>query len=131
MIIWKFINICIITSVDALVSNLVIQHEVEAVDAQIATLEAQHKSIPDDLTDRKNALEIKQNLLVIQVQTGQLTMDKYLDQVRISIVDCKKLALVFKKANKLDEAKKALGRSKIMEGEVKEVEEAMASGAIE
>lgn len=94
-------------------------------------MEAQHKSIPDDLTDRKNALEIKQNLLVIQVQTGQLTMDKYLDQVRISIVDCKKLALVFKKANKLDEAKKALGRSKIMEGEVKEVEEAMASGAIE
>ncbi|CAG8584493.1 11936_t:CDS:10 [Rhizophagus irregularis] len=120
-----------LNNVDALVSNLVIQHEVEAVDAQIATLEAQHKSIPDDLTDRKNALEIKQNLLVIQVQTGQLTMDKYLDQVRISIVDCKKLALVFKKANKLDEAKKALGRSKIMEGEVKEVEEAMASGAIE
>jgi hypothetical protein len=127
----KLINTCIITSVDTLVSNLVIQHEVEAVNAQITTLEAQHKSIPDDLTDRKNALEIKQNLLVIQVQTGQLTMDKYLDQVRASIVDCKKLALVFKKAGKLEEAKKALGRSKIMEGEVKEVEEAMASGAIE
>ncbi|GBB92134.1 hypothetical protein RclHR1_01970016 [Rhizophagus clarus] len=120
-----------LNNVDALVSNLVIQHEVEAVNAQIATLEAQRKSIPDDLTDRKNALEIKQNLLVIQVQTGQLTMDKYLDQVRKGIVESKKLAVVFKKAGKLEEAKKALGRSKIMEGEVKEVEEAMANGAIE
>ncbi|RIA99742.1 hypothetical protein C1645_746568 [Glomus cerebriforme] len=120
-----------LNNVDALVSNLVIQHEVETVNAQIATLEAQRKSVPDDLTDRKNALEIKQNLLVIQVQTGQLTMDKYLDQVRASIISCKKLALVFKKAGKLEEAKKALGRSKIMESEVKEVEEAMASGAIE
>ena len=117
-------------SVDLLVSNLVRQHEIETVNAQIATLEAQRKSIPDDLTDRKTALDIKQNLLVIQVQTGQLTMDKYLDQVRASIIGCKKLALAFKKAGKLEEAKKALGRSKIMESEVKEVEEAMASGAM-
>src|SRR6266498_5477488 len=104
-----FLNLLLICnniyfSVDILVSNLVIQHEVEAVNAQIATLEAQHKPVPDDLTDRKNALEIKQNLLVIQVQTGQLTMDKYLDQVRASILSCKKLALVFKKADKFEEA---------------------------
>ena len=119
-----------LSSVDLLVSNLVIQHEIDTVNAQITTFESQRKTVPDDLTDRKNSLDIKQNLLVIQVQTGQLTMDKYLDQVRANITSCKKLALVLKKAGKLEEAKKALGRSKIMESEVKEVEEAMASGAM-
>ncbi|CAG8678626.1 12706_t:CDS:2 [Funneliformis caledonium] len=111
-------------------NNLVIQNELDVVNNQIAILEAQRKPVPDDLTDRKASLEIKQNLLVIQVETGQLTLDKYIDQVRVNIISCKKLALIFKKAGKLEEAKKALVRSKVMEGEVKEVEEAMASGAM-
>ncbi|CAI2169408.1 16096_t:CDS:2 [Funneliformis geosporum] len=119
-----------LNNVDLLVSSLVIQNELDVVNNQITILEAQRKPIPEDLTDRKASLDIKQNLLVIQVETGQLTLDKYIDQVRANIVSCKKLALIFKKAGKLEEAKKALVRSKIMEGEVNEVEEAMASGAM-
>ncbi|CAG8592425.1 4859_t:CDS:2, partial [Ambispora gerdemannii] len=120
-----------LNSVDNLVSNLVLEQEINLVNNQIASLQAQHKPVSDDLVDRKQALEIKMNLLVIQVQTGQLTMEKYLDQVRKSILNFKKLALFFKQAGKLEEAKRALARSKIMEKEIKEVEEAMANGAME
>ncbi|CAG8564590.1 2963_t:CDS:10 [Ambispora leptoticha] len=120
-----------LNNVDNLVSNLVLEQEINLVNNQIASLQAQRKPVSDDLVDRKQALEIKMNLLIIQVQTGQLTMEKYLDQVKKSISSFKKLALFFKQAGKLDEAKRALARSKIMEKEIKEVEEAMANGALE
>nr|CAG8436958.1 13447_t:CDS:2 [Entrophospora candida]CAG8438916.1 6698_t:CDS:2 [Entrophospora candida] len=118
-------------SVENIASNLVLQNEIELITNQITTLEAQRKPIPEDLLDRQNELEIKMNLLLISVQTNELTMAEYIERVKASIVNCKKLALFFKKAGKLDEAKKALRRSKIMEDEVKEVEEAIKSGVLE
>ncbi|CAH1761923.1 16086_t:CDS:2 [Entrophospora sp. SA101] len=117
--------------VENIASNLVLQNEIELITNQITTLEAQRKPIPEDLLDRQNELEIKMNLLLISVQTNELTMAEYIERVKASIVNCKKLALFFKKAGKLDEAKKALRRSKIMEDEVKEVEEAIKNGALE
>jgi len=57
-------------------------------------------------------------------------MDQYIAQVKASILKHKKLALTFKGAGKLDGAKQALARSKIMEKEVKEVEDAMANGPL-
>ncbi|CAJ0753947.1 22026_t:CDS:2 [Entrophospora sp. SA101] len=110
---------------------IILQNEIELITNQITTLEAQRKPIPEDLLDRQNELEIKMNLLLISVQTNELTMAEYIERVKASIVNCKKLALFFKKAGKLDEAKKALRRSKIMEDEVKEVEEAIKNGALE
>ncbi|CAJ0745314.1 21203_t:CDS:2 [Entrophospora sp. SA101] len=121
----------IIDDVENIASNLVLQNEIELITNQITTLEAQRKPIPEDLLDRQNELEIKMNLLLISVQTNELTMAEYIERVKASIVNCKKLALFFKKAGKLDEAKKALRRSKIMEDEVKEVEEAIKNGALE
>ncbi|KAG9291380.1 hypothetical protein G9A89_003484 [Geosiphon pyriformis] len=118
-----------LNNVDNIVSNLVLEHEINLANNLISSLKSQRKPIPEDLTDRKQALEIKMNLLIIQVQTGQLTMENYLNQVRASIIQFKKLALVFKQAGKIEEAKRALGRSKIMDGEVKEAEEAIANGA--
>jgi len=117
-------------SVDNLISNLVLEKEMGLVDSQIDTFKKQHKPVPEDLIDRKQALEIKMSLLVIQVESGQLTMDQYIAQVKASILKHKKLALTFKGAGKLDGAKQALARSKIMEKEVKEVEDAMANGPL-
>ncbi|CAG8534892.1 9206_t:CDS:2 [Acaulospora morrowiae] len=119
-----------LNNVDLLVSSKLLQQESEIIDAEIATLNAQQKPVPDELLDRKSAIQIKMSLMEVQVQTGQLTIDKYIEQVKASVVSCKKLALVFKKAGKLEAAKKVLVRSKVMEGEVKEIEEAMASGAM-
>ncbi|CAG8528003.1 14725_t:CDS:2, partial [Cetraspora pellucida] len=117
-----------LNNVDLIVSSGLLQEEINIVNSQITTLEARGKPIPGDLSDRKSALEIKTSLMEIQVQTGQLTIDKYLEQVKDSIVSFKKLALTFKKAGKIEEAKKALVKCKVMENEVKQMEEAMAGG---
>ncbi|CAG8530601.1 17383_t:CDS:2 [Acaulospora colombiana] len=119
-----------LNDVDLIVSTKLLQQESEMIDAEIATLQAQQKPVSDDLTDRKSAIQIKMTMMEMQVQTGQLTIDKYMEQVRASTANYKKLALVFKKAGKLEVAKKALVRSKTMEGELKEMEEAMAGGAM-
>ncbi|CAG8634985.1 8643_t:CDS:2 [Gigaspora rosea] len=120
-----------LNNVDLIVSTGLIQEEIELINSQILTLEAQGKPIPDDLSDRKSALEIKMSLMEIQVQTGQLTIDQYLDQVKASIADFKRFALIFKKAGKIEEAKKTLVKCKVMENEVKQMEEAMVSGGMD
>ncbi|OZJ01965.1 hypothetical protein BZG36_05599 [Bifiguratus adelaidae] len=69
------------------------------------------------IADRKQALDIKINILVIQVQTGQLTMDAYLQQVESRLARDTQLALLFKKAGKLEMAARAMKRRKIMQKE--------------
>lgn len=118
-------------SVELMVSSKLLQQESELIDAQIASLQTQQKPVPEDLLDRKSAIQIKINMMEIQVQTGQLTIDQYLDNVKKYIISCKRLALIFKKAGRMEEAKKSLSRSKLMENEVKEIEEAMSSGGME
>lgn len=46
----------------------------------------------------------------------------YIAKVKKSLEETKKLALVFKKAGKMDEAKKAMARIKLMTQEIEEVE---------
>ncbi|RHZ49946.1 hypothetical protein Glove_508g6 [Diversispora epigaea] len=120
-----------LNSVDLMVSSKLLQQESELIDAQIVSLQTQQKPVPEDLLDRKSAIQIKMNLMEIQVQTGQLTIDKYMENVKNYIINCKKLALIFKKAGRLEEAKKLLSRSKLMESEVKEIEEAMSGGGMD
>lgn len=95
----------------------------QLIDQQIAALTAKKCKIPDDLIDRKQALEIKMNLLVVQVQSGSLTMESYLMQVKKAIEFEKERALKYKAANSMDLAKKALLRVKMMQQEVDEVEQ--------
>ncbi|ORZ02963.1 hypothetical protein BCR43DRAFT_482474 [Syncephalastrum racemosum] len=120
-------------SVDSLVSNMVLEHETNAVAGALSggggggskLLSGASK---DDLMDRKQALDIKMNMLVIQVQTGMLDMDTYLDNVRKRMERDRELAVIFKKHNRLDLAKAALTRKKIMQNEVEEAAAAMAAG---
>jgi hypothetical protein len=71
------------------------------------------------------------NMLVIQVQTGGLSIEQYLANVKARIEQDKKCALVFKRAGRLDLAKQALRRKKIAQDEVDEAETAMAQQAEE
>ncbi|KAF1803952.1 hypothetical protein FB192DRAFT_1370576 [Mucor lusitanicus] len=113
-------------SVDNIVSNMVMEHELNLVNANLASKSGKQQK--DDLQDRKQALEIKMNMLVIQVQTGILDMDTYLENVQKRMDADRRLAIVFKKHNRLDLAKAALVRKKIMQDELDEARAAMAEG---
>ena len=83
--------------------------------------------LEEEHQDRLTQLEIKMKLLVLQVQTGQMTMEAYCAAVYARIGKDKQLALACKRLKLLPEAMRALTRSKIMTQEMKEVEEAMAA----
>lgn len=112
-------------SVDNIVSNMVMEHEMGLVNAGIAS--KQSAKVKEDLMDRKQAIEIKMNMLVIQVQTGILDMDTYLSNVQKRMDADRRLALIFKKHGRLDLAKAALTRKKIMQDELDEARAAMAA----
>jgi hypothetical protein len=128
LFVWRLTNTILSFSVDAIVSNMVLENEIGLVNSAIS---AYHGNVPDDLMDHKQALEIKMNMLVIQVQTGGLSIDQYLANVKARIEQDKKCALVFKRAGRLDLAKQALRRKKIAQDEVDEAETAMAQQAEE
>ncbi|KAG2192975.1 hypothetical protein INT47_012295 [Mucor saturninus] len=107
-------------SVDNLVSNMVMEHELGVVNAAMSG--AKNK---EEWMDRKQAIEIKMNMLVIQVQTGLLDMETYLANVQKRMEMDRRLAIVFKKYNRLDLARAALVRKKIMQDELDEARAAM------
>lgn len=109
---------------DNIASNMVMEHEMGLVNAGMAS--KQPAKAKEDLMDRKQALEIKMNMLVIQVQTGMLDMDTYLENVQKRMDADRRLAIIFKKHNRLDLAKAALVRKKIMQDELDEARAAMA-----
>ncbi|KAI8140121.1 hypothetical protein BJV82DRAFT_228737 [Fennellomyces sp. T-0311] len=114
-----------LNSTDSIISNMVLEHEISLATNTLASgkLDAATR---DELVDRKQALDIKMNMLVIQVQTGVLDMDTYLQNVRKRMDQDRQLALIFKKHNRLDLAKVALTRKKIMQNEIDEATAAMA-----
>jgi hypothetical protein len=109
---------------------MVLDHEINVATIAISKATDGSSSSPrtkEDWLDRKQALDIKMNMLVIQVQTGMLDMQTYLDNVEQRMNRDRHLALVFKKHNRLDLAKLALGRKKIMQDELDEAKAAMAA----
>ncbi|KAL1919989.1 uncharacterized protein VTP21DRAFT_1135 [Calcarisporiella thermophila] len=114
---------------DTIASNNVLEHEIGLISSKLAAMDSGSAEYEDQL-DRKQALEVKMNLLVLQVQMGQLTMEAYLDQVRVAAGKARRLALLLKKHNKIEEAKQSLRRAKIMEEEVEEAEKAIAGGVV-
>ncbi|KAF9353320.1 Coiled-coil and C2 domain-containing protein 1B [Mortierella sp. AD094] len=117
-----------LNNVDLLVSNMVLESEIQQAKQMIHDARAVANSeAAEEYQDRLTQLEIKMKLLVIRVQTGQLTMDGYCQSVNERIAKDRALAVEFKRIGMIPEAKKALARSKIMAQEMKEVEEAMAA----
>ncbi|KAI9141227.1 hypothetical protein BKA69DRAFT_1125048 [Paraphysoderma sedebokerense] len=118
-----------IESTDTIVSNLVLENEIAAITSQITKFQSQKKPPPEDLMDKKQALELKLNLLVLQVQMGTLTMDAYSKTLQNAITQTKKHALTCKKFGKLELAKKALARIQLMQKEVEEINQMLQGEA--
>ncbi|KAI7851983.1 hypothetical protein BDC45DRAFT_571568 [Circinella umbellata] len=115
-----------LSSVDSIISNMVLDYEINIANNALASKKPLDGTTKEDLMDRKQALDIKMNMLIIQVQTGVLDMDTYLSNVRKRMDRDRQLALIFKKHNRLDLAKIALARKKIMQDEIEEATAAMA-----
>ncbi|KAJ3007282.1 UNVERIFIED_CONTAM: Coiled-coil and C2 domain-containing protein 1B [Siphonaria sp. JEL0065] len=113
---------------DLIASSEVLYKEMESLDALITT---HKKPVPEELSDRKMAYELRLNILGAMVASGQLKIDKYLEKVKESIVVTKKVALTFKTHGKVELARQALVRVKTMVDEVTETEAAIASGELQ
>ncbi|KAJ1975842.1 hypothetical protein H4R34_004189 [Dimargaris verticillata] len=87
--------------------------------------EAHALSTADLVTERRQAIELRVQLLETQVAVGSLTLDAYLAQVKQDIQRHKTLAVALKRAGHQTAAQWALIRIKLMDAEVKEVTDAM------
>lgn len=98
---------------DVFISYVALEKEIERLSA-MRSLEAQSKLI--ELEGRRGELQLK-------VDTGQLTMADYLQQVRTCIASTRKRIVELKKKGNLDKAKQLLGFLRLMEDEVAEAEQ--------
>ncbi|KAJ3013272.1 Coiled-coil and C2 domain-containing protein 1B [Thoreauomyces humboldtii] len=112
---------------DLILSNMVLEKELELLDQQIRALTMARKPIPEDMTDRKMMYPIRMQLVMMRVQGG-LSMEEYVAEVKMCSTVTVKWAAIFKKAGKTDLLSQALRRVKWMKDEVDEVEAALAEG---
>jgi hypothetical protein len=103
----------------SIVSNMVIEHEI----ANVRKLIANKTGDEEEMQSTLSALLIREQMLVMAVQSGTLTPQQYLDQLSRSVEQTKVLALKFKKVGKLDWAKKAMERMLLMQREIDEVKQ--------
>jgi len=107
-----------VISIENIVSNDVLEAELESVNGQLATYATNSEKPPESLDERKAAIELKLNLLVIQVQSGQLTPESYIEILKKKIEEDTNLARKLVAAGKKDWARYPLVRTKIMRKEV-------------
>lgn len=88
------------------------------LDTKIQTLKAKGLQIPEELSDRRQAVEFKLNLLRVQAETGQLDQEQYFASLRNKISQEKTWAGKLMKEGKKDFATLALKRAKLMETEL-------------
>jgi len=100
------------------VSNNVLEEELRRTE-----LELKRSPKDEELLDRRQQIQLKLNLLQIQVETGLLTQEVYINRLQKKIKEDKSIAQMLVKSGKKEEAKKVLTRAKIMEKELTEGEE--------
>jgi len=101
-----------------MISNDVLENEAAQVDAQIAAYAQKKQPTPEALVDRKQALELKMSILVIQVQSGQITPEKYVEMLQAKVSEERALAKKLVGLGKKEWARYPLSRAKIMETEI-------------
>ncbi|KAJ3375084.1 Coiled-coil and C2 domain-containing protein 1B [Allomyces arbusculus] len=117
---------------DTLVSNLVLDAEMESLAKGItAARAARDSATADALEDRRSACQVKLTMLQLNVEMGVLTMDKYRAQLVKAIVDAKPKALALKRMGRVDLAARTLARIKLMQQECSEIDQMMAAGGEE
>jgi hypothetical protein len=55
----------------------VLEHEFQQINQQILGFKKNGKSVPDELVDKKQAYELRMNILVTLIQIGKLDMDGF------------------------------------------------------
>lgn len=103
--------------VDDIVSNDVLEWELNSLDKAIAGGDSSEAT-----ADRRGEVELKMQMLVMSVQTGALTMEAYVAQLKPAILAAKKRAQALNAIGNKSEAMRALQHSKIMTKEVAGVE---------
>ena len=114
--------------VENMFSNDVLEWALAKVESEIAEYKSKRKEVPDELETRKTNIEIKIQILSIQVQTEQLTEEAYVELVQQKIAEEKELTKKYSSAGNKEAALLALTRAKIM---TKELEEEGASDDIQ
>lgn len=107
-----------LTSVDRMKSHAVLEYEKRKIEKEIEKLKQANRKIPEELSDRLSQVQLKLNLLMLQIETGQLTPEIYAQMLKREINTEKALAEKLKKQGKVDLAEEALRRAKIMEDEL-------------
>ena len=80
-------------------------------------LEHMLMSVPPNSSEAEG-IKLALSVLVVQVQTGALTIEKYVGMLQDEIKAWRQFALSFKRAGSLEYAKKALEHVKILEAEI-------------
>ncbi|KAF1326424.1 hypothetical protein FI667_g8525, partial [Globisporangium splendens] len=100
---------------DLIISYDVINEELEKIEAKLPSL---HGQVALDLQDRYDSLALKKQLLEIDMQTGNLTLDMYVARLHARIKDDRKLIAKLMKSSRRTDAARVLHRVKIMEKEL-------------
>jgi len=114
---------------DKIVSYEVLEAEIALVDQQAEESAKQGKAASNDMAERKQALELRKQLLMLDIQMGRLTPELYMKNLQESILWNKKMAVRLKQKGGpyLTAARTALRRAKVMEKEIQEAQQAAAS----
>jgi hypothetical protein len=104
-------------SLDWIISNAVMEAELAKTQQQIEAAKTAGQEVPLELELRAQQLNMKMEILVIQIQHGQVTVESYMEMLQKKVLDERALATKLKRAGKLEEAKQALMRAKLMERE--------------
>jgi hypothetical protein len=72
-------------SIDRIKSNAVLEYEQQKIEKEIENLKRAKKKIPEELTDRLAQVKLKLNLLALQIETGQLTIESYAQMLKNEI----------------------------------------------
>jgi len=108
-------------NVDKLVSNEVMDAEIALIGEQLKTAKG---NIREELEERKSNIEFKQKMLGNNVNTGLLTLDQYIVDVKNMIASETKLAATLRSTGKKEHADRIAKRIQIMKQEVEEAENA-------
>jgi len=104
--------------VEFFVSNDAMEWEIANLKTKVAQYGAKRAAVPEDITERMMALELKMNMLAIQVETGQLSQETYFAQLQHRIQGDREQAKKFLQKGNKEMAAQLLKRSKVMEKEL-------------
>lgn len=89
--------------------------QLEKIEARLPSL---HGQVALELRDRYDSLALKKQLLEIEMETGKLTLDMYVEKLHSRIKDDRKLIAKLMKRNRRTDAARVLHRVKVMEKEL-------------